>query len=422
MSFLSSSSDTYDVTKKQKYLGNKGLIIFLAFLSAFVPLSTDLYLPALPTMTTYFHVPEYQINLTLILFFIFFSLATLIWGPLSDKYGRRPILLIGLIGYSIACVLCAASLNVNQLILFRVLQAVGGGAASAVAMAIVKDVYQGKKRESILALVQSMIVISPALAPVVGALLLKFTSWRGVFIAQAILGVMVVAGSIMFRETLESRNNGSTVRTIVRLAVVLKNPGFTSLLIIFSMISITMMAFVSSSSYIYQDNFKLSSQVYSYYFAFNAMGLLIGPLIYLKLSARFSRFSIINACFLVMIFSGFMVFTMGQLKPWIFAMALLPASIVASCARPPATFLMLDQHKGDAGSASSLISSFQTVMGSIGMVIISLNLGNRVQVVGAINIIIGLLCGGMWLTVTKMPFLSNIRKSKGFETNKELTQ
>jgi MFS transporter, DHA1 family, multidrug resistance protein len=161
---------------RQKYLGNKGLIVLLALLSAFVPLSTDLYLPALPTMTKYFHVHHSQTNLTLILFFVFFSLATLVWGPLSDKYGRRPILIIGLTGYAIASLLCAASLNVYHLMLFRVLQAVGGGAASAVAMAIVKNMCEGKKRESILALVQSMVMISLAVAPVVGALLLKFTS------------------------------------------------------------------------------------------------------------------------------------------------------------------------------------------------------------------------------------------------------
>jgi DHA1 family bicyclomycin/chloramphenicol resistance-like MFS transporter len=356
-------------------------------------------------------VPEYQINLTLILFFIFFSLATLIWGPFSDKYGRKPILLVGLVGFAIASILCSASSNVYQLILFRVLQAVGGGAASAVAMAIVKDTYQGKKRESTLALVQSMIVISPAVAPFVGALLLSFTSWRGVFVAQAIIGVLVVAGSVAFRETLESRTNDNIVHTIGRLAVVLKNRGFTALLIIFSMVSITILAFVSSSSYIYQDTFRLSSKVYSYFFAFNAAGLLIGPLIYMRLSARFSRFSLINACFAVMILSGLLVCVMGRFGPWIFAIALLPATIVASCTRPPSTFLMLDQHKGDSGSASSLISSFQTVMGSIGIMIVSFNLGNRVQVVGAINIIIGLLCGVLWLTVTKKPFLSKVRET-----------
>lgn len=189
--------------RTQKYLGNKGLILFLALLSAFVPLSTDLYLPALPIMTSFFHMSEFEMNLTLILFFVFYSLATLVWGPLSDKYGRRPILLIGLTGYMIASILCAVSRNVNQLILFRILQAVGGGAASAVATAVVKDVYQGKKQESILAIVQSMVVISPAVAPVIGALLMKFTSWRGIFFAQAVLGFAVVAGSIAFQETIK---------------------------------------------------------------------------------------------------------------------------------------------------------------------------------------------------------------------------
>lgn len=400
-----------DPATRQKYLGNKGLIVFLVLLSAFVPLSTDLYLPALPTMTEFFHVHEYQTNLTLILFFIFFSLGTLIWGPLSDKYGRRPILLTGLTGYAIASILCAASLNIYQLIFFRVLQAAGGGAASAVATAIVKDVYHGKKCESILALVQSMVVISPAVAPVVGALLLKFTSWRGVFITQAILGATVFACSVVFQETLKSRNNGNIMHTIGRLAVVLKNPGFTSLLIIFSMMSITSMAFISSSSYIYQDTFKLSSQVYSYYFAFNAAGMLIGPLIYMKLSVRFKRFSIINACFAVMILSGILVCVLGQFGPWTFAVALLPATIVGSCTRPPSTFLMLYQQKGDTGSASSLMSSFATVMGSLGMIIISFDLGNLVQVVGTLNIIFGLLCGGLWLNVTKRPFLNKVIES-----------
>jgi len=396
----------------QHYLGNRGLIVFLALLSAFVPLSIDLYLPALPTMTEYFHVHEYQTNLTLILFFIFFSIGTLIWGPLSDKYGRRPILIIGLIGYTIASALCSVSLNIYQLMLFRILQAVGGSAASAVATAIVKDVYQGKKRESILALVQSMVIISPVVAPVIGALLLTFTSWRGSFVIQAGLGLLVFAGAVAFRETLESKSEGSIVQTIGRLAVVFRNPGFSTLLIIFSMVSISTMAFISSSSYIYQETFRVSSQVYSYYFAFNAAGMLVGPLIYIKLSERFNKFSIINACFAIMILSGFLVYLLGgKFGPWVFAVVLLPSTIVGSCTRPPSTYLMLDQQQEDSGSASALMSSFTTVMGSIGMIIASFDLGDLVQVIGALNIIFGLLCGGLWLAATKMPFLSSVRHS-----------
>ncbi len=394
---------------KQNYLGNKGIIVFLAMLSAFVPLSTDLYLPALPTMTRYFHVHEFQTNLTLILFFIFFSLGTLIWGPLSDKYGRRPILLLGLTGYTIASILCAVSLNIYQLIFFRILQASGGSVASALATAIVRDMYQGRKRESTLALVQSMVVISPAVAPVIGALLLQFTSWRGVFATQAILGVIAFTGAAVFQETLQLKSNGTIIQTIGRLLVVLKNPGFSSLLIIFSMPTIATMAFISSSSYIYQDTFGLSSQVYSYYFAFNAAGMLIGPLIYIMLSARFKRFSIINTCFAVMVLGGILVYLLGRNGPWFLAVMLLPATIVASCTRPPGTYFMLEQQKEDAGSASSLMSSFAIMMGSFGIIMVSLGLGNLIQVVAVLNIILGTLCGGLWLAITRRPFLKSVR-------------
>ncbi|MBC3795455.1 multidrug effflux MFS transporter [Acetobacterium tundrae] len=399
-----------ETTTKQKYLGNRGMIIFLVLLSAFAPLSTDLYLPSLPTMTTYFNVPEYLTNLTLILFFVFFSLGILIWGPLSDKYGRRPILLIGITGYAIASFLCAASFNIYQLIFFRVLQAIGGGSASAVATAIVKDVYQDRKREETLAFVQSMVVIIPAVAPVIGALLLTFTSWRGVFIIQGVLGIIILTGSIVFQETLVTRSTGSILHTLGRLGVVLKNPGFTSLLLIFSMSSIASLAFISSSSYIFQNDFGLSSQVYSYFFAFNAMAMLLGPLIYIKLSSHFKRFSIINLCFIVTVLSGVAIVLLGHLSPWIFALALFPATLAGSCSRPPSAYLMLDQQVGDTGSASSLMGSFATIMGSLGMIIISFNMDHLILIIGALNIFLGLFAGGCWLIVTKKPFLRKVRE------------
>ncbi|MDD4137096.1 MAG: MFS transporter, partial [Methanoregula sp.] len=107
----------------QKYLGDRGLIVLIALLSAFVPLSTDLYLPALPGMGDYFGVSANETNLTLILFFLFFSLGLLFWGPLSDKYGRRPVLLVGLTLYIAASIGCALSWDIWHLVAFRVLQA-----------------------------------------------------------------------------------------------------------------------------------------------------------------------------------------------------------------------------------------------------------------------------------------------------------
>jgi DHA1 family bicyclomycin/chloramphenicol resistance-like MFS transporter len=284
------NNDYTNKTIKQKYLGNRGLLILTAFLSAFIPLSTDLYLPSLPLMTQSFHTTSTLVNLTIILFFAFFALGTLFWGPLSDKYGRRKILLTGLVMYTASSILCAVSGNIYQLIIFRVLQAVSSGASTAVGTAIVKDIYEGKKRESILAVVQSMAMVAPIIAPVIGALILKVTSWRGVFWVLAILGLIAAIGGTLLQETISERYKGSTFKSLGQLAVVIKNPGFSSLLVTFFLVNIPYMAFITASSYIYVEGFGLSEQVYSYFFAFNAFFALIGPLIYIRLSRHFRKY------------------------------------------------------------------------------------------------------------------------------------
>ena len=394
----------------QQRLGRKGLVVFLALLSAFVPLSTDLYLPALPGMTKYFGVPEYQTNLTLILFLVFYALASLVWGPLSDRYGRRPVLLIGLSAYAVAGVLCAISTDVLELVGFRVLQAIGAGAAAAIATAIIKDVYRGRKRETTLALVQSMVIISPAVAPMIGALLLNLTSWRGVFVAQAVLGVVVWGYAVVYQETLAVRNEGNWFASLLRIGTVLKNPVFARLLLVFSLVAVINMAFISSSSYIYEQTFGRSSQAYSYFFAIWAVGLAIGPVIYLTVSRRWSRTSILSVCFGGAVLSGVLTLWVGGRGPWIFLACMLLCGMANSTMRAPATHLMLDQHQGDAGSASALITAAAMVMGSIGMVIMSLNLTDRVRLIGIMNTGVGILCMVLWLVVA-LPRLSAARAS-----------
>lgn len=377
----------------QPRMGNVGFIIFLALLSAFVPLSTDLYLPALPTMTTFFNVSEIIMNLTLILFFIFYSIATLVWGPLSDRYGRRPILLIGLAIYALAGVLCGISTSAVEIILFRVLQAIGGGVATTIATAIIKDVYRGRKQETTLAIVQSMVVISPALAPVIGSLLLTFISWRGIFFTQALLGLVVVFGAFIFQETHDtSKKQVSVLHSLSRLGVLMKNPAFSAMLVNFSAVSIISLSFISSSSYIFQVRFGLSSQAFSYFFAFNAIGMLVGPLLYIRLSKYIDRMVILYACFFVGIIGGVLILGFGLNNPYLFAITELPATLASSASRPPATYLILKQQENDNGSASSLYSAGGTIMGSIGMVVVSFANHWPVLIIALIDVVINVLC------------------------------
>jgi MFS transporter, DHA1 family, multidrug resistance protein len=196
---LENRIDTYAQNqKRQRYLGDKGFVAFIAFLSAFIPLSTDIYLPALPRMVESFHTSGSMVNLTFVFFFVFYALGTMFWGPLSDKYGRKRILLVGLTVYTIASISCVFSVSVYQLILYRVLQSIGCGAATAVSTAIVK----GRKRVTILALVQSMGMISPIVSPVIGAIILSTISWRGVFVVLGLIGIIALIGSIAMKETI----------------------------------------------------------------------------------------------------------------------------------------------------------------------------------------------------------------------------
>ncbi len=388
----------------QKYLGRKGLVVFLAALSGFPAMSTDLYLPALPGMTEYFHVREYLTNLTLILFFVVYAVAVLVWGPLSDRYGRRPVLIVGLAVYVASGVLCAVSANVYQLIVFRILQALGTGCASAISTAVVRDVYVGRRREVIIAVVQSLTVLSPAVAPVLGALILRFTSWRGAFVAQAILGLLVFAGTIAYRETLGVRLEGNPLRSLGRLAVVLKNRSFAYLLVNFSLMGVAMMAFITSSSYIYQVTFGTSSQVYSYFFALFAVSIAAGAQLYVWLSRRFSRQAILSGCFAVTAASGVLALFWGGRGPWAFILTLLPAQMAFSCSRPPAIYLMLAQHEGDTGSMSSLMGAFSTVMGTVGIIVVSLGVWGRVELIGALTAGLAVLSGVMWLALNASGF------------------
>lgn len=393
---------------KQKYLGKKGFIAFIAFLGAFVPLSTDAYLPALPQMVQYFNTTASRVNLTLVMFFIFYAVGILFWGPLSDKYGRKPILMIGMIFYTGASILCIFAQNVQLLIAYRILQSIGCGAATAVSTAMIKDAFDGKERVRTLAIVQTISTISPVISPVIGAFVLSFMSWRGVFVVFTAVGVISLIFGLMLQETLNHKSEINVFKTVARLGTVAKNKSFTSLLLLFAILQIPFLGFITSSSFIYIEGFGVNEKVYSYFYAANAIFLLLGPLVYLRLNRIFSYRTIISMGYLVISLSGLSVMTIGTQGPIIFCLLLIPASLFANVIGPPRMSLMLEQIEGDTGSAVSLISSTQMFFGSIGMFIMPLVSGFKIQFLGGAYLIVGTISFIGWKILFKKPFIKHL--------------
>lgn len=359
---------------KQKFLGMKGLVIFITLMNMFIPLSTDLYLPALPTMSGYFQVSTALTNLTLVSFFFFYAVGTLFWGPMSDKYGRKKILLIGTVLYVAASAICAASVNVYMMIAARVVQGIGAGAITAVSMALIKDCFSGKQRETILAIVQSVAGLAPMIAPVLGAILLQFTDWRGAFEVLTAVGTLCLLMALLYQETLpdNERYEGTVLGSLGRLVTVGKNAGFLVPCIIFSLYNLSFMGYIAMSSYIYVDRFGLSEQVYSYFFAANAALSMIGPMLYVRFMTGFNKKKFAMVCFALYALCGAFIVLLGGKAPFLFWLGFAPFSLAGTITRPFSTNIMLDQQSGDTGSASSLINGVATILGSVGMVCASM--------------------------------------------------
>ncbi|MEZ9894732.1 multidrug effflux MFS transporter [Vibrio lentus] len=382
------------------------MLFFLVIISAFPPLTIDLYLPALPQMVEVFNTDQSMVNLTLSSYFVTYAVGLLFWGPLSEKFGRKPILLIGIASYMVASVLCAMTNSIEQLIGARIFQAFAGSAITVIATAIVKDLYDGREREKIMATIMSLVIIAPMVAPVFGAFLLKIASWRMMFVTLAIFGAFASVLALCYRETLESKYQGSIFRSWGRLAEVMKNRSFIKLLVIFSITPMALMGFLAAGSYIYINDFGLTEQQFSYAFAFNALCASFGPTLYMKLSYRVSVQKVISACFALLAIAGIFTLTVGGLSPWFFMFIAAPATLMVIIMRVPGTNLMLNQQDQDTGSAVALIQFFSMICGSLGMVLVSIRPDSLIENLGFIQLSVGILGGLMWLMVRNKEYVT----------------
>lgn len=342
--------------------------LIVGALTAFAPLSIDMYLPALPAIARDFHTGPSQVQLTLTAFLAGIALGQLLAGPISDAVGRRRPLFFGVIGYVAASLLCAVAPSVFALAGLRLVQGLTGAAGVVIARAIVRDKHTGVAAARYFSLLMLITGLAPILAPSLGGQLLRATSWRGVFLVLALIGALVgVAAAAGLRETLppERRRVGSLRDTGRAFRSLFHDSLFVAYAVAGSLAFAAIFTYISGSSFVLQGIYGLSPQTYALVFGLNALGLVAGTQINRRLAgavpiARLLRYGLTTvtvAALALLAAVGAHAFGLaGVLVPLFVIMFSLGFVL------PNGMALALTLHPEAAGTASALLGAMQ--MGS----------------------------------------------------------
>ena len=377
----------------------RNLILLIALLSAFPPLSTDIYLPAIPLLKDLWQTPLSTINLTLVVFFISYCVSLLFYGPLSDKFGRRPLLLAGIGIYVVASLLCGFADNASSLILLRVLQGVGAASGTALALAITKDLFEGGERKKILATIAVITPLAPMIAPILGGLILTYSSWEWVFVFQAVMGFIAWVGVFRMKESLTEFSSLKVHRAWIIYLQLIKNQKYISLVLLFSFSALVHFSFIGSAADIYITRFGLPELVFGYFFALNALSIMAGAFICGRIKSNVDTTSILTVSFIGILISSLIMLSQLFSGPWGLAIPMMIASFCFGLSRPSSNHLILEQVNSHTGSASSLMIFFNFMLGAFAMWMIALNWSDKILTIGVVGLVSS---GGMliiWLAI-----------------------
>ncbi len=365
--------------------------LLLTLLTAFPALSTDMYLPALPHLQEAWGISLIQANASLAAFFACFSFFLLVHGPLSDRIGRRPVLICGVSLYIVGSLLCAASGSIGWLVGARLVQATGAAAASSLAMALAKDLYQGVKRQKVLAYMGVLIPLCPMVAPMLGGWMMAFASWRWIFICQGVAALAALYGSVRLKEPSAERTSGGVRAVAGRYLVVARNRRFLTYVFAFSFMGIGFFAFIAGSPDIYIRGFGVSEQSYGLYFGLNALGMMAGSLFCSRLCVGYSPAGILRVSLLGLAVSGAVMFLAASPVPLSFTLPMLASTFFLGMSRPVSTHLVLEQVETDVGAASSVLTFSLYMSGALAMAFISLDWASKPLVIACMAVLGGLV-------------------------------
>lgn len=372
-----------------------GLALLLTTLVALGPLSTDLYLPALPGMTVTFATDVARVQLTLSVFLIGYAVAQLFYGPVSDRYGRRPAMLFGLVLYLLSSVACMLATSVDALIASRFFQALGACAGPVLGRAIVRDVYGPVQAARILAYISGAMAIAPMIGPFIGGWLTVWFGWRANFAALALFSAVQTV--VVFRLLGESNAHKDPAATRPRrilgnFRMLLAGKTYLGYLLCVSFGYAVLFSFISGSSFVLVGLYGLSPQWFGASFGFVVTGYIVGTLLTARYTLKLGPGRMVGMGALFGIVPGTLMAALAIAEVhsvWAVLLPMFGSTLATGLVMPNATGAALAPYPKMAGSASALMGFVQMALAAaVGIAVGHAYDGTAIPMTGAIA-----LCG-----------------------------
>jgi DHA1 family bicyclomycin/chloramphenicol resistance-like MFS transporter len=353
------------------------LILILGMLTAIGPFSIDMYLPAFPDIASGLNTTVAKVMLSLSSFFVGISVGQLIYGPLLERYGRKKPLYVGLFIYLLASIGCALANSIEALIIFRLLQALGGCAGMVAARAMVRDLFEVRENAKVFSMLMLVVAVSPIIAPTLGGYITAVMGWRYVFAMLIVVALIILSG--IFFLLPESRrpdpNFSLRLRPIFQnYKGIVRHPQFYTYALTGAISAAGLYAYISGSPHVFMEIFKVSEQQYGWIFALIAMGLIGASQINTVLLKNYTSEQIIGKALIAqsiigLVLAGITYTGSGDLFVTIFLIF-----IFLSCQGfifPNSSALSLATFGHKAGSASALLGAIQMCIGAVASAMVS---------------------------------------------------
>jgi MFS transporter, DHA1 family, multidrug resistance protein len=389
--------------------GTFALTLLLSFLTALGPLSMDMYLPSLPDIGRTLSAPILQVQLTISSYLFGFAVGQIFYGPVSDRLGRRPVLLVALIVYALATIGCAAARSIDALIGLRFLQALGGAGAIVLARAVVRDLYSGVRAGRELSLMGAITGVAPIVAPVIGGALQTFFGWRATFVLLVMVAVVVGATAArLLPETLRERpKTPFSLRAIGAMyGSVVVHRAFLAYLAILTVTFVGLFAWISGAPVVMQTaTYGLTPFIFGVSFALGSAGYVVGTFLAARVVMRFGLDRLIGIGTAAMACGGLAMASVVALALphvlwFVSAMTLYLAGL--GFALPSTMAGALTPFHDRAGTASSVMGFAQQTGAAITAAAVGAYLGHSAWPVASVVAVMGCVSFVIWLTTRRV--------------------